>query len=323
MYFTTQALHITGQAFGTSYAVKVVLPQIHDADLVKEKIDVVLKDIDGTFSTYKNTSLLSSFNNGKTISLNDDFTFILKKSKWLYQKSNGAWDPSIQPLFLLWQFDDALQRHIIPSKSDIKHTLTLLGFDKLKVDEQTLFSGLLFSDLGVQLDFSSIAKGYAVDKVANLLEALNAESYLIEIGGELRSFGDAPGKKAWRVGINSPDPEALATSVFKVVELTDKALATSGTYRHFFDKNGKRYSHILDPRTGYPVRHNVVSVSVIADDCTIADGLATALLVMGVEDGLTLVNALENVEAMFILDNNNGFDITYSRSFEMYLSNSK
>ena len=321
MYFTMQALHITGQTFGTTYSVKVVLPQIHDADLVKEKIDFALSSIDDTFSTYNTESLLSQFNQGKSITLNSDLSFILDKSDWLFNQSNRAWDPTIQPLFSLWRFDNAFSEKEIPQFLEIKKVLSLIGFDKVRIDSELGNLDLVAKQRlianGTQLDFSSIAKGYAVDKVAELMEALDADSYLVEIGGELRSFGDAPGKKAWRVGINDPNPEASATSIYKVVELKNKSLATSGTYRHFFDKNGKRYSHILDPRTGYPVIHNVVSVSVIADDCTIADGLATALLVMGVADGLKLVDSLPGVEAMFLLVDNQ--DPIFSHSFKSFI----
>lgn len=321
MFFTVQASHITGQAFGTTYSVKVVLPQIHDPDLVKEKIDFALSSIDDTFSTYNTQSLLSKFNNGQSIPLNHDLSIILEKSDWLYNQSNRAWDPTIQPLFSLWRFDNVFSEKEIPQLIEIKKALSLIGFDNLSIvsdlENLDLVAKKRLSANGIQLDFSSIAKGYAVDKVALLLETLDADSYLVEIGGELRSFGDAPGKKAWRVGINDPNPEASATSVFKVVELKNKALATSGTYRHFFDKNGNRYSHILDPRTGYPVTHNVVSVSVIADDCMTADGLATALLVMGVDDGLKLVASLPEVEAMFLITDNQ--EPIYSNSFKSFV----
>ena len=152
----------------------------------------------------------------------------------------------------------------------------------------------------VTLDLASIAKGYGVDVVAHLLETLGYERYLVEIGGETYTSGHRLDGGYWQVGINLPDRRARFDTIYKVVPLFNRAIATSGDYRNYFEVDGKFYSHILDPRSGYPVTNGIVSVSVLADTCTVADGLATGIMVMGVEEGLALANRLEGVECLIV-----------------------
>jgi thiamine biosynthesis lipoprotein len=154
----------------------------------------------------------------------------------------------------------------------------------------------------VTLDLNSIAKGFAVDRISGLLAAGGHKNYLVEIGGEIYAAGVRADGKNWRVGINRPQPDAAIDEVYKAVSLANRAFATSGDYRNFFEIDGVRYSHVIDPRTGYPVSNGVVSVSIIADNCTLADGLATAVMVMGPEKGIQLVNQLNNVECLIIVE---------------------
>jgi thiamine biosynthesis lipoprotein len=152
----------------------------------------------------------------------------------------------------------------------------------------------------ISLDLASIAKGYGVDLVADLIAQAGWKDYLVEIGGEIYAAGRRPDGTRWRVGINRPLPDAVPTDVYQVVALENMALATSGDYRNFFESDGVRYSHIIDPRNGYPVKNGVVSATVLAEDCTFADGLATALMVMGSQQGLALVHDLPGVEGLII-----------------------
>ena len=156
------------------------------------------------------------------------------------------------------------------------------------------------------LDLASIAKGYGVDQVAEIVRQAGFNNYLVEIGGEIAASGKRRDGKWWRIGINRPRKEANFNDVYKAVDLRNKAFATSGDYRNFFEIEGVRYSHVIDPRTGYPVSNGIVSVSIIAPNCTVADGLATAVMVMGPEKGLNLINHLEDVEGLIIIEKTDG-----------------
>jgi len=158
----------------------------------------------------------------------------------------------------------------------------------------------------VSLDLSSIAKGFGVDQVSDVIRQTGFADFLVEIGGEVCAAGVRPDGRPWRVGINRPQPGARPDELYKVITLQNQALATSGDYRHFFAQNGVRYSHIIDPRTGYPVTNRVVSVSVVAGTCTFADGLATAVMVMGAEKGLALINRLQGVDGLIVVEGPGG-----------------
>jgi len=153
----------------------------------------------------------------------------------------------------------------------------------------------------VTLDLASIAKGYAVDQVSDLLRASGMENFLVEIGGEVLAAGYRKDGKPWQVGINQPSTSASTMDVYQAVPLHNRAMATSGDYRNYFESDGKRFSHIIDPRTGYPVNNDVVSVSIVADNCLFADGLATAIMVMGPEHGMALIRSLKDVEGFVIV----------------------
>jgi thiamine biosynthesis lipoprotein len=198
----------------------------------------------------------------------------------------------------LWGFGSAGTRNTIPPPETIKRLAWDLGFKNIQIIESRY---LTKKKASISLDLGSIAKGYAVDKIAELLEQNGIKNFLVEIGGEGYAAGIRKDGKPWKIGINTPRPHAPPDQVYKAIAIKDKAFATSGDYRTFFEADGKRYSHIIDPRTGYPVDNGVVSVSVIADTCTFADGLATALMVMGPEKGLALVDRLNHVESLIIV----------------------
>ena len=191
----------------------------------------------------------------------------------------------------------------MPPVEAIKALLPGIGFDRIRIEEPKF----LVKDLAsVTLDLNAIAKGYAVDQVSQLVAAGGYKNYLVEIGGEIYAAGFRPDGQHWRVGINRPQKDAAFNEVYKVVSIFNQAFATSGDYRNFFEIDGVRYSHVIDPRSGYPVSHGVVSVSIIADNCTLADGLATAIMVMGAEKGIQLVNRLKNVECFIVVEKSDG-----------------
>jgi thiamine biosynthesis lipoprotein len=198
----------------------------------------------------------------------------------------------------LWGFGRTKRpEKYIPSEDAIRAGLDAVGFQHIVLHPDGHLSKRLAS---VSLDLASVAKGYAVDVVAALIHQKGFDHYLVEIGGEVYAAGVRIDNQPWRIGINKPEAGATVDQVYHVVTLQDRAFATSGDYRNFFEAEGRRYAHVIDPRTGYPVSNGVVSVSVTADTCALADGLATALMVMGAERGIELVDRLEGVECLII-----------------------
>ena len=191
----------------------------------------------------------------------------------------------------------------VPQKREIEDRLANVGFDKIEISEQGY---LAKRNPLVRLDLGSIAKGYGVDQVAEVIRKNGINNFLVEIGGEVYASGYKIDGGYWVVGINMPDKDALIDDIYKTVRLKNKALATSGDYRNFFGQKGAFYSHVIDPKTGYPVKNEIVSVSVVADDCTFADGLATAIMVAGHEKGIELVEKLPGVECFIVIKDKDG-----------------
>lgn len=230
------------------------------------------------------------------------FSRVVRKAEQIYRLTGGSWDGTVKPLLELWNFEPGEKPIGMPDLKKIEKQLKVTGFDKIVISEK----GLLKTVPKVELDLGSIAKGFGVDAVSRVLQDSGFTRYLVEIGGEVFASGrNAKGDK-WRIGISDPSGAAADSSPYRIVSLKDKALATSGTYRNFVQINGRTFSHIIDPKTGRPVDNRVVSASVAAADCTFADGLATALMVMDIDKGLELVNRLENTECLIIKKDESG-----------------
>ena len=301
-------IFISGITMDTTYHVKLITHgTINQAD-IKKKIDLCLEAINRSMSTYINNSEISKFNKlnstDEKFYISSEFMFVICLAEKIYKLSEGAWDGTIKPLIKLWGFDDQIKKKAIPSATEIKNLLLKTGFEYILIAED---NGYLKKRMGsITLDLASIAKGYAVDQVAGLIKSLNIENFLVEIGGEVYASGVRKDEKPWRVGINTPGKKALFDQIYKVVPLKNKALATSGDYRNYFEYNGKTYSHLLNPKTGYPVNSNIVSVSVIADTCGLADGLATAVMILDRSKGIELINSIDNTECLIITKDKNG-----------------
>ncbi len=298
---------IQGRTMGTTYHIKVVA---HDAAFVtglKEKIDRRLSELNQVFSTYIKDSEISRFNAfnrvGEKFQISNDFMQVMRMASDIHRLSNGAWDGTVNPLVDLWSFGPTRRKPQMPSADAIKYLLSKVGFDQIQIIEPDSLVKHLST---VTLDLNAIAKGYAVDQISKLVAASGFNNYLVEIGGEIYAAGLRPDGQRWRVGINRPTKEAAFNAVYRVVSVYNQAFATSGDYRNFFEIDGVRYSHVIDPRTGYPVSNGVVSVSIIADNCTLADGLATAIMVMGPTDGMDLVERLANAEAFIVVATRDG-----------------
>lgn len=310
-------LRLTGKTMGTTYHIKVVAGLFASAGKLRQKIDERLAAINKSMSTYDPDSEISRFNaivsTAETFAASADFFNVLQVAAKIHELTEGAWDGTLDPLVTLWGFGRQGTVSQLPHDDDIRGALTHVGFTRIRMDAA---GTLAKQDPAVTLDLASIAKGYGVDEIARLLGAQGYSDFLVEIGGEVYARGRRKDGKPWRVGINRPDETAALDDVYQAVRLTDRAMATSGDYRIFFRVDDKAYSHILDPRTGWPVNNGVVSATVVADNCTVADGLATALMVMGSQKGVALVDRLPSVECLIVVRQPDGTFADYpSRGF--------
>ena len=272
---------------GTTYHIAVVADQLPPDDLA-QRIEQQLGKVDNSMSTYKEHSELSQFNRmqvGQQLQISEEFAEVLRISRDVWERSNGAFDPTVGPLVNLWGFGPQATEDSIPSAEAVASALKNSGF------QYVILNGLMLSkEQPVQLDLSAVAKGYAVDLVANLLEMLALPDYLVEVGGEIRVSGLNPQGEAWRVAVEQPQ---LLSSVDRVINLSDSAIATSGDYRNYFERDGVRYSHTIDPKTGMPIVHHLASTTVLASTCAEADAWATAFLVLGARQSLELAERLD------------------------------
>ncbi len=291
---------LQGKTMGTTYTIKVVVPAGIETDSLQTRIDDLLDGINRSMSTFIADSEISRFNRWSDVlrpfPVSDDFFEVMRVAGEIYRLTRGAWDGTVHPLIDLWGFGSSGPIDRVPSGQAIEQALQRVGFDNIEVSRGHLRK----RRPDVAIDLASIAKGHGVDRVARLLRHLGYGDFLVEIGGEVYAAGRRLDGKAWKVGINRPEKTASFTAVYKVLTLQNRAMATSGDYRNYEEIDGRTYSHIIDPRTGYPVAHDVVSASVIAANCTLADGLATAMMVMNPSQGVALLNRLKDVEGLII-----------------------
>lgn len=314
--FTPELVSFSGPTMGTTYTVKFYTNENMDsAWQYKEDVDAVLVRINELMSTYDPQSELSRFNQlpvNTDMKVSTDLAYVVDQALLISNMSNGEYDVTVGPLVNLWGFGPGKKTDTLPSRDAIADAKQKVGFEAIKLNDQTLNK-----TKSIYIDLSSIAKGYGVDKVAEKLEQLGIESYLVEVGGEILSKGLKPDGEPWRVAIESPNGGHSVAQ--KVVDLNDVAIATSGDYRNYFERNGVRYSHTISPKTGKPVTHRLVSVTVVEKNTTLADGFATAITVLGPEKGLAF--AEENGLAVYMLVKEDlGFVEQYSKAFEPYLS---
>jgi len=305
-------VQLSGKTMGTTYHIKVVAHIFKDAKALQNKIEIRLEEINKSMSTFRKDSEISQFNalsrSGEKFYISDDFFYVVTVAEKLFTLTDGAWDGTIKPLLDLWGFGSSNNKNMIPSEKEIQNVLLNTGFNHIKISPNQY---LVKKKGSISLDLASIAKGFAVDQITRLIRNDEIKNFLVEIGGEGFASGLRKDGKQWKIGINRPHKDAPVDQVYKVFNIQDKAFATSGDYRNFFERKGKRFSHILDPRSGFPITNGVVSVSILADTCTFADGLATAVMVLGQKKGLELVNNLENIECLIVVEKNGGTLIDY------------
>ncbi|MGV6859305.1 MAG: FAD:protein FMN transferase [bacterium] len=295
-----------GETMGTTYSVVIseAGPAVSEATL-KPQIDTLLDAVNASMSTYRPDSELSHFNAlpaGKGMVVSKGLIKVLLAAREVSEKTAGAYDVTVGPLVNLWGFGPEDYRDRVPPDSVIAEEEKKVGYENLEIEP---FSSQITKHIsGLYVDLSSIAKGYGVDAVAAYLEKQGVSAYLVEIGGEVKARGSSPRGDAWKIGIEKPQPGGR--SVQQIVPLHDQAIATSGDYRNYFEADGVRYSHTIDARTGRPITHRLVSVSVLADDTMTADAWATALDVLGEKEGFALAEK-EGLAAYLIYKKGEGF----------------
>lgn len=299
-----------GYAIGTSYTVRVVTTE-RQAKKLDSEIRSALNRINDSMSTYLPRSELSRFNDapvGEWVRLSEGFYEVLSLAMDVAIDSEGAFDPTIGPLVDLWGFGPIPRTDRRPSDEEIEAAKRQVGYQAIELDAAQQSARKLEPR---QLDLSGIAKGHATDVVANILENAGIESYLVEIGGELRILGQKPDGTDWRVAIETPDNRR---GFYRILELSSGAMATSGDYRNYFEEEGTRYSHTINPSTGLPIDNSMASVTVLADSSALADAYATVFLVLGAEASLLLADRL-NMSLFIIERTDNGFTALQSRRF--------
>lgn len=309
-----QLLELNGQTMGTSWSVKLVIgPQQAKPATLADDIRAALQGVNDEMSTYQADSALSRFNRNPSTdwqSVPKGLAEVVQQAQQISALSDGEYDVTIGPLVNLWGFGPGGRRQHPPAQEEIDAARAQVGFDQLQA--RTEAPALKKSIADLYVDLSSIAKGYGVDRVADLIERNGYPDYLVEIGGELRAGGHNVQGKRWQIAVEKPDE--AGREVQQVIPLSQAAIATSGDYRNFFVDNGRRYSHTIDPASGQPIKHSLASVSVLAKTCMLADGLATAFMALGPQRGLLLAQQ-QDIAALFILRTDTGFKVEASSAF--------
>lgn len=308
---------ISGSTMGTTYHIKLVgMPENLDSDSVSEQVQQTLDELDGQMSTYNNESELSRFNTSDStdwVETSEHLATVVRAAQHVSELTRGAFDVTVGPLVDLWGFGPADTLDRIPTPAEIDSAKARTGFFHVTARGNPPAIRKDLPDL--HIDLSAIAKGYAVDQVSELLDSLGIRNYLVEIGGELRGRGHNDKGEYWRIGIEQP--ASGSRQVHSVITIHDVGVATSGDYRNYFEKEGVRYSHTINPRTGRPVTHRLASVTVIGYNAAEADALATGLMVLGPEDGYRLAER-EGIAAFFIVRTDDGFKDRMTTAFDRH-----
>ena len=323
----TEIISLSGKTMGTTYHIKYIdsgnLQK--NAEQAHEQIEGILRDINVKMSTYDPNSELSRFNQRKEINqpvdISADLAFVIQEAVRLNQITEEALDITVGPIVNLWGFGPEKRADKQPSPDQITERQAWVGINKLKLTQSAVGFQLEKSIPQLYIDLSSIAKGFAVDKVAAYVESIGIQNYMVEIGGEIRAKGNNIEGKAWQIAIEKPTDDGSRT-VGQVIGLKDLAMATSGDYRNYFEENGMRFSHEIDPKTGYPIRHHLASITVLSPSSMTADGLSTGLFVLGEEKALQLAEQ-HNLAVYLIIKTGNGFETKMSSAFVKLLDEQK
>ena len=283
--------------FGTSYS---VIYQC-DSDLSQSIMNELMK-VDRSLSPFNEHSVITAVNNNQEVVLDNMFQEVFQKAMAISRETDGAFDITVAPLVNAWGF--GFKNGTQPDRHQVDSLKEMIGYEKL-----SLVNGKVQKkDPRMMLDCSAIAKGYGTDMVARLLKDRGVQNYMVEIGGEIVTKGVNAQRVPWKIGVTKPDDASLSigNELQTILNVTDKAMATSGNYRRFYYKGGKRFAHTIDPKTGYPVQHNILSATVLADDCATADAYATSFMVMGMEGAKRVLERHPELMAYLIYDDGHG-----------------
>lgn len=303
--------HDSGFVFGTTYNITY-----QSNENLKSEIEKTLAEVDNSLSPFNEKSVITHVNKNETVTLDDHFTTVFRLSSEIYKDTEGAFDITVAPLVNAWGF--GFKNGITPDRHAIDSLMPFVGFDKVKLQDGKIIK----TDDRLMLDCSAIAKGYGVDAVARLLKSKGIDNYMVEIGGEIVASGENPKGAPWRIGVSKPDDDSVSVSneIQGIINISNRAMATSGNYRNFYYKGGKKYAHTIDPKTGCPVQHSILSATVVSDECAKADAYATAFMVMGLDKAKAVLARHKDLMAYFIYSDDKGNNkVWYSPSLKANL----
>jgi thiamine biosynthesis lipoprotein len=283
--------------FGTTYHITYQC----DSDLT-QSIKAELLKVDASLSPFNKESVITAINENKDVSPDEMFKEVFSLAMDISKETDGAFDITVAPLVNAWGF--GFKNGSQPSHHQVDSLLQLVGYKKVSMADGKVKK----QDPRIMLDCSAIAKGYGTDRVARLLRNRGVQNYMVEIGGEVVTSGVNPERLPWKIGVTKPTDDSLNTGheLQTILNLTDKAMATSGNYRNFYYKGGKKFAHTIDPKTGYPVQHSILSATVIAKSCAVADAYATSFMVMGLDKARQVLERHPELMAYFIYSDENG-----------------
>lgn len=300
-----------GSVFGTIYHITYDF----GSDLTNE-IDSILAGVDQSLSPFNPNSIITAINNNGEAEVDGHFVTVFNLARQVNKSTNGAFDITVAPLVNAWGFGFKNKEQVTDSL--INELLVHVGMEKVSLKDKHIVK----SDSLIMLDCSAIAKGYGVDAVGQFLEEKGIKDYMVEIGGEVRLRGQNPKSEQWNIGINKPDDDSLGVNreLQDILHITNIAMATSGNYRNFYEEGNKKYAHTINPHTGYPAQQDILSSTVLAQNCAIADAFATAFMVMGSEEAKRILARHPEIMAYFICSGENGeYEIWYSDRLKKYL----
>ncbi len=297
----------SGTIFGTTYHITYQ----YDHDLQPE-IEAKMLEVDNALSMFNKKSLISLVNNNQPVQLNDMFVEVFQLAQQVSDDTDGAFDITVAPLVNAWGF--GFKNEQMPDAHAVDSLKAIIGYKKVQLDGRRIKK----SDPRMMLDCSAIAKGYGTDVVARLLADRGITNYMVEIGGEVVTHGISEKRVPWKIGVTKPtdDPLGAGNELQTVLNLTDKAMATSGNYRNFYYKGNRKYAHTINPKTGYPVQHNILSATVLTNRCVRADAYATAFMVMGFEGARQVLERNPDLMAYIIYDDKGETKVWYSPSLQ-------
>jgi len=299
--------HNSGTIFGTTYSITYQNSNDLHAEILEK-----LHEVDSSLSMFNEQSVISRINRNEQMTPNDMFLKVFKMAQQVSDETNGAFDITVAPLVNAWGF--GFKHGSMPDDKAIDSLMYFVGYKKVSYKGKVIQK----QDPRIMLDCSAIAKGYGVDMVAQLLQSKGIENYLVEIGGEVSTRGISNKRVPWKIGVTKPTNDTLSVSneLQTVLNVTDKSMATSGNYRNYYYKGGRRYAHTINPKTGRPVQHNILSATVLTDQCALADAYATSFMVMGLEGAKKILQKHPDLMAYLIYDDHGKTGVWYSPSLK-------